>query len=334
MQSQDKLSSIKNPIISDSLIEFLNTYQNFIIAGHKEPDGDCVGSSLALGSFLRRQNKNVILMSAGPFKRTEIQKYERLFLSRLPSDSFTPENTGVVIVDCAGFDRIGSIENQLKNFPYIVIDHHATNNQKNDSFLVMTEAPSTTFLIQSIIEKISGNLTEEEASALFFGLCTDTGFFRHLDERSSEVFLHASRLVAAGANPKKNFMDMNGGKSFDSRILIAKILNRMQKYYGGRLIVSYETYEDTNTYGIEGRDSDILYQLIQTIEGVEAICIIRQESLENCSVGFRSLDRIDVSKIAASFGGGGHKQASGLYIKGTIEELLPKFVEAFKPQML
>ena len=126
---------------------------------------------------------------------------------------------------------------------------------------------------------------------------------------------------------------MNGGILFESRLLISRILSRMERHYSGKLITAYETYDDTQEYGLEGRDSDILYQLIQTIEGVEAICIVRQESATHCSVGFRSLDKIDVSSVALSFGGGGHKQAAGLYIEGTIAELMPNLVDAFKPQM-
>ena len=327
-------NSIEIPVVPKKLKDFLICYNRFIIAGHKEPDGDCIGSSIAMFLFLKRLKKECFLMSAGPFKRTEIKKYEHLFSSELPTtDTFDPKTTGCIIVDCSGFDRVGDIAPLLKDYPYIIIDHHATNSEQSQNSLIMPSAPSTTYLIQSIIEEISGVITKEEADALFFGLCTDTGFFRHLDERSTEVFSHASRLIAAGANPKKTFMQMNGGKTFESRLLIARILNRMEKHYGGRLITAYETYEDTQEYGLEGRDSDILYQLIQSIDGVEAICVVRQESPTHCSVGFRSLDKIDVAAIALSFGGGGHKQASGLYIEGTIEELMPKFVEAFKPQM-
>ncbi|UTC68146.1 MULTISPECIES: bifunctional oligoribonuclease/PAP phosphatase NrnA [unclassified Treponema] len=327
-------SAIRKPLIPVKLIEFLDNYENFIIAGHKEPDGDCIGSCLAMSLFLKRKNKNCILMSAGPFKRTEIKDYEKFFTDKLEiSDKINPKNSGLIILDCSGFDRVGDIATLIRNFNYIIIDHHATNTERSDNSLIMPEAPSTTYLIQSIIEEMGEKPTKEEAEALFFGLCTDTGFFRHLDERSAEVFNHASRLIAAGANPKQTFMKMNGGKKFASRLLISRILDRMKPYYDGRLVISYETYDDAMEFGLESRDSDILYQLIQTMEGVEAICIVRQESPTHCSVGFRSLDKIDVSKIALSFGGGGHKQASGLYIEGKFDELIPKFVEAFGSQM-
>ncbi len=329
-----EVAPIKRPVIPSELVEFLKKYDNYIIAGHKEPDGDCIGSSIAMSLLLKRFDKTTFLMSAGPFKRTEIKKFETLFSEHLPSNhKFTPENTGLVIVDCSGFDRIGDIAGEVENFPFVIIDHHATNTETSPSSLVMPTAPSTTYIIQVLIEEIAGKVSDEEAEALFFGLCTDTGFFRHLDERSANVFEQASRLVDAGCNPKKHFMQMNGNKPFESRLLIARILNRMQKHYGGKLIVSYELLSDRDEFGLEGRDSDMLYQLIQSIEGVEAICIIRQESPENCSIGFRSLDKVDVSKIATNFGGGGHKQASGAYVEGFVDDLLPKVVEAFKSQM-
>ncbi|MEL3905935.1 MAG: bifunctional oligoribonuclease/PAP phosphatase NrnA [Treponema sp.] len=329
------MNDIVTPAIPQKLIDFLHSYRTFLIAGHKEPDGDCIGSSLALSLFLRRMGKDTVLLSAGPFKRAEIQMYEPLFSAQVPPCMQKhPEGTAVIIVDCSGIERTGSLAEQLAGFPALCIDHHATNTMWNDASLVYTDAPSTTFLVQSIIEQISGTITRDEAELLFFGLCTDTGFFRHLDERSGAVFAAASRLVYAGVNPKHIFAAINGGKSLGSRILISRILQRMQPYYQGRLIISFETFEDTQEFGIESRDSDILYQLIQGIAEVKAICIVRQDTETHCSVGFRSLDTVDVSTIAASFGGGGHKQAAGLYIEGKIEELIPRFIKAFEPQLM
>ncbi len=327
------MSDIIVPVIHKNLIDFLYKYDTFLIAGHKEPDGDCIGSALGLSFFLNRIGKKTVLLSAGPFKRPEVRSYEPLFLSRIPDDIQNKHTgTAVIIVDCSNKERTGDIAEQLEPFPCIYIDHHATNTETDPCSLVYPEAPSATFLIQTIIETMSGSVTREEAEVLFFGLCTDTGFFRHLDARSAVVFEHVARLVRVGVNPKKVFAAINGNKSFGSRILISRILDRMQSYYNGKLIISFETYEDTQEFGQEGRDSDILYQLIQSISGVEAICIVRQDTPTHCSVGFRSLDKVDVSIIAASFGGGGHKQASGLYIEGTINTLMPKFIEAFQTQ--
>ena len=313
------------------LLGFLDQYQTYILAGHREPDGDCVGSIFALASFLERRGKKTILLSSGPFKRPEIKKYESLFRSSIDPDEM-PEGTAVVVIDCSNIDRVGDAAKGIERFPCAIIDHHATNDSTHAFSYVDGNAPATTMLIQAIIEAMGDVPTLDEANMLLFGLCTDTGFFRHLDDKSSQTFAYTARLVAAGANPKKTFAQMNSGKSFGSRILISRILGRMKPYYGGRLMISYETMEDTQEFGMEGRDSDNIYQLIQSITNVEAIVLVRQETETRCSVGFRSLDRIDVSKVASSFGGGGHRQASGLSIEGTIEPLIPRFVAAFQDQ--
>jgi len=322
--------------VPPAILTFFNAYETYIIAGHREPDGDCIGSSLALASFLQRNGKKTVLLSAGPFKRPEIQKYEPLFVQKIDPSVLPPGatagNTAVAVIDCSSVDRLGDAAVGLEGFPTVIIDHHATNSGTKQLALINGSAPSTTLLVQAIIEASGTSLSQDEAGYLLFGLCTDTGFFRHLDARSSETFSFASRLVAAGANPKRTFASMNGGKSFGSRILISRILSRMKTYYGGQLIVSWESQEDTAGYGLEGRDSDSLYQLIQSIAGVEAIVIVRQESETKCSVGFRSLDKIDVSIVASRFGGGGHRQASGLSIEGTIADLTPRFIEAFADQ--
>lgn len=319
-----------NPV-PKALLDFMEKFDHFIIASHREPDGDCVGSSLALASYLARKGKRTNLVSAGPFKRPEIREFEPLFAPNADDFDLT-DRSALFVLDCSGVERLGDASASVASLPRAIVDHHATNDSSGEADYIDGTAPSTTVLVQEIIEAEGDAPNLHEAELLLFGLCTDTGFFRHLDERAASTFEHAARLVAAGANPKKTFARMNGGKSFESRILMSRILSRMTRFYDGRLIISSETIDDTREYGLEGRDSDSLYQLIQAIRGVEAIVIVRQESETTCSVGLRSLDRIDVSVVATAFGGGGHRQASGLNTPGTIEELIPRFVEAFRPQ--
>jgi phosphoesterase RecJ-like protein len=137
-------------------------------------------------------------------------------------------------------------------------------------------------------------------------------------------------LIRSGANPKKVYQAIYGGKPLNSRILIGRILSGAQSLYGGKLIICAESLEDNRRYGLEGRDSDTFYQLLQTVAGMEAAVVIRQESPGNCTLGFRSRDAVDVAAIAAHFGGGGHRNAAGVSIAGTIEELRPKIIEAFR----
>ncbi|MCL2373752.1 MAG: bifunctional oligoribonuclease/PAP phosphatase NrnA [Treponema sp.] len=319
-------------MVPEKILAFIREGSKFIVAGHKEPDGDCIGGQLALVSALRRMGKEAIPCSAGHFKRPEIKSRERLFTSA-PTEQ-DRAGARVIIIDCSSADRTGDLEPFLTGLPTAIIDHHdnAVSPELLDSGLCFLnpKAPSATFMVFRVIKALGLELLREEAELLFFGLCTDTGFFRHLGEGSAEAFETAADLVRAGANPKIAFATMHGGKSFDSRKLMGFLLLRAESFFGGKLILSCEEYEDTCRFGLEGRDSDSLYQLFQSIAGVEAIVIIRQEAPDNCTVGFRSRDSVDVGRIAASFGGGGHKNAAGLSIAGTIEELKPRIVQSFE----
>jgi phosphoesterase RecJ-like protein len=320
------------PNVPGELIQFIKDGSRFLVAGHKEPDGDCVGSQLALASVLGRLGKEAVLCSAGPFKRTEVMPYAGRFTAA-PEEK-DRKNARVIVVDCSAPHRTGDLAPCLEGLPAAVIDHHAAGDHpassaENPVFLD-PGAPSVSFMILLLIEALGLSPTPEEAELLLFGLCTDTGFFRHVDEGGADTLAAASRLVRAGASPKKAFQAIHGGKALGSRILMGILLSRLESFFEGRLLLTFERYEETRRFGLEGRDSDSLYQLLQSVAGVEAIAIIRQETPENCTVGLRSRDSIDVAAIAAGFGGGGHKNAAGLSLNGTIEEQRPKILAAFE----
>ncbi|MDR0313770.1 MAG: bifunctional oligoribonuclease/PAP phosphatase NrnA [Treponema sp.] len=317
--------------VPDDLLKFINTGDKFLVAGHKEPDGDCVGSQIVLCSLLKRMGKEAMPCSAGPFKRKEIKSFESSFCSA--PDEKTRKGAKVIIVDCSSLERTGDLAPLLEKLPTALIDHHDPDkNAPNtlDVSYVDPNSPSVTNMIFHLFEALGMKPTREEAELLLFGLCTDTGFFRHTDSSSPETFETAAALIHAGASPKKAYLSMYGGKSLESRYLLGIILSRAESYFGGKLIISTEEYEDTQRYGLEGRDSEVLYQLLQSIAGVIAIVIIRQEKPDNCTVGFRSVDQVDVAAIAQSMGGGGHKYAAGLSINGTIPEIKEKILAAFK----
>jgi phosphoesterase RecJ-like protein len=317
-------------LVPPEMLAFIRGGNKFLVAGHKEPDGDCVGSQLALSLFLKRLNKEAIPCSAGPFKRTEVMPYAGRFISRPGEEE--RKNARVILLDCSVTSRAGDLEPALEGLPLGIIDHHAAAPEENQALAAYLNpgAPSVTTMILDLIEAFGMPPTEEEAALLFLGLCTDTGFFRHVDAGGAGTFAAASRMIAAGANPKAAFQAINGGKTLNSRILMGLVLSRAQAYFSGRLILASEEYQDTQRYGLESRDSDMIYQLLQSVAGVEAMGIIRQESLEQCTVGLRSRDRIDVGTIASTLGGGGHKNAAGLSIAGHIPEVQALLLRAFE----
>ncbi len=310
---------------------FIEAHNFFFIIGHKEPDGDCITSCLGIAEIIEKFGKPYQLLSAGPFKRNEVIRWQNKFSDTMEfQDEGERKSTGLIIADCSELSRLGDIDGDLKGFDTFVIDHHKTSGlEEGFKGYVNSEAPACAFIIQLFYEAMIGPLPSELAKLLFFGLCTDTGFFRFLTDNSSEVFNAAARLVESGADPRTTYREINSGKPFSTRKLLGALLDKAERYIDGKLVVTYESLEDTKKWGLEGRDSDSLYQLMLSAKGVEAVAFLRQDTPTTCTGGFRSQDKIDVSVVAAKFGGGGHKNASGMSCNGRVETLIPQIVKEF-----
>jgi phosphoesterase RecJ-like protein len=311
--------------VPQHILDFISGGSFFLVAGHRDPDGDCVGSQLALGELLERFGKNVTLVSEGSWERREIASFRERFKSTV--DGCDRRNTRLIVVDCSELDRVGKLGAALAEFPIVFIDHHKTASHAGLCYINPT-APASASLVLMLWEAFGMPLTLTVAEHILFGLSTDTGFFRHLDA-DAETLADAQKLAAAGASLKKTFAAINGGRTLKSRKLLGTVLSTAESYYDGQLIVCTEKQEETERFGRENRDSDMLYQLLQSIGGVEAIVVVRQEKPEKCAIGFRSKDAVDVSKIAAAFGGGGHKNAAGAMVEGVIPELKARVIERF-----
>ena len=316
---------------ANELKTFIENHNFFFIAGHKEPDGDCITSCLGIAAILDYFGKPYQLLSAGPFKRNEVLPWQNQFSDTMEfQDESERKTSGLFIADCSEIIRLGDIDGDLKGLDTFVIDHHKTSEIGGElKGYINPDAPACAFLIQLFYEKLIGAVPSNLAKTLFFGICTDTGFFRFLTDNSSEVFAAVSRLIADGADPRTTYREINSGKPYSTRKLLGILLNKAERYLDGRLVVTYESLEDTKKWGLEGRDSDSLYQLMLSAKGVEAVVFLRQDTETTCTGGFRSQDKIDVSLVAAKFGGGGHKNASGMSCNGRVETLIPQIVKEF-----
>lgn len=312
----------------EKTIEFIQKYTTFAVISHREPDGDCISSQLALASFLKRLGKKAYCYTPGPFIRTEVQQFKSEISVDSLKNSEVPVDA-VVVVDCSTIDRIGGYAKEIAGLPTAVVDHHAAGVPFGDVRYIEPKAPSVTYLIQMLIESTGDVPTQREAELLLFGLCTDTGFFRHLESDTGDVFAASGRLVTAGASPKETFSRIFGNQTHGSRRLLGKLLERTTSRYNDRLLVTWEGWEELQEFGKEQRDSDSLYQLLQTIGGCEIVVLVRQESAELCSVGLRSTGSIDVGRIAGEFGGGGHHGASGFDRPGRAADVAAEVVDYF-----
>lgn len=320
---------MQQKIVPNLIIDCINNSQKFVIMAHKQPDADTLCSALALDSFLTRNGKQTALYTAGPFTRIETLHLQDKFKTE-PLSKEDKQDSVIIIVDCNSADRVGFLEADLKDMPVMIIDHHATESDYGKYRWVAPTYPATTLMVQDLIFSFNQIPTPYEAETLFLGFCTDTGFFRHLDKGSEASIKDAATLVQYGASPKETYKIMTGGKTLSSRKLLGRILERSESYYDGKVIISWEDLSDRLELKAEDRDSDTLYQAMLSINGVEAIAIVRQESIEKCTVGLRSVQDVNVSKLAETFGGGGHQRASGFATDGKLDDVKEELIKRFK----
>jgi phosphoesterase RecJ-like protein len=315
--------------IPQELITFFKTFDTFYVIGHKEPDGDCLGSQLALASFLRRQGKKALLFSPGPFTRKEIRHHEKSFAERL-----TPEqkaaSAGVVIMDCAALERIGDLAPDIEGRDIAVMDHHSAGDPDFGTIrYIDVKAPCVTLLVQKLIETFGDEPTTEEAYQIFCGFATDTGFFRHLYNEAAETLAMLGRLAAKGVSPRQIYRDTFGSYPLASRTFIADALKTAETHYEGRLIFVHELLEHSRRFRGENRQTDMVYQLLLSTEGCEALAFIREEEEGKTAVSLRSVDAIDVGLISRNFNGGGHKNAAGFTTALSYENIRLLLLESF-----
>ncbi len=312
----------------ERIIQQIQKSSTFYIFGHIDPDGDCVGSQLALALFLNQLGKKTFLYSKGKFERREIKKFQNHF-----EETFVPvDKDGVVIiVDCSTPERTGFSDEHLDDFITIVIDHHSSGEAFGDLRYVKPQASSCTTLILNLIEALGKKPTKEIAELLMLGLCTDTGFFRHLTETGAPAFEAAAKLTAAGASPNKIYFDINGNKNAATLQLISQSLARATPFLGGKLLITWETLEDYQHISRDCRDIDTVYMMLLATEGVQVVASVKEDTPDKVTVGLRTrCEDIDLGKAAAQLGGGGHRKAAGCKVMNSdADHVVKLLVELF-----
>lgn len=306
--------------VPGEVIEFFARHSAVTILGHLEPDGDCIGSQVALAGALRRRGTTVHLGSPGPFERPEIAAYQHEFVT--DPEQIPDTVTGVIVLDCSGADRIEPFERLLTDRETLVVDHHKEGEAFGDVRWIRPDIPATTILVDALIETLVDGPDEREASALFLGLVTDTGFFRFLGAGQSIAFATAAHLTDRGASPRETADHLDSGRSLGSRRMIGRMLDRVEELEDGRVLLTYLTRQDELEFG-NRRDTDTLYRLLLAVEDVRVIGVVKEKE-HGCTVSFRANDDTDVSQLARTLGGGGHQKAAGAFSPAPLLDFIPR----------
>jgi phosphoesterase RecJ-like protein len=318
----------------EKFFNILESFENFILITHLNPDVDGISSMLTLHNLLKLLNKNSFPLLENIPENIEFLPYsEDLILI----DNFKnlPQKFATIILDAHSPERIFEkiYERILNSEVFIIIDHHQIEKNKkfffeNEITIIDPSAPSTTFLIYKILKNKNFIITPEMAQNLLAGLYFDTGCFKY-ENVDEKTFLIASEFCKLGAKPHLIASHLFENISLKELETLKVILNRLEFLENGIIAISYLTYEDIQNLGIKNLND--FSNFLRSIKGVKISALIKEFEKNMVSVSLRSRAPIEVLNLAKTFGGGGHKYACGFKMKiENFYEFLKKFKEILK----
>ena len=295
----------------------------FILTTHKDPDGDGIGSMLALGFCLGKAGKQVSLLleEAVPVPFDILRGADRI-TQDFDADV---EWSGVVVLDCADEKRLGGLGRRLAGVrPWINIDHHETNSGFAEVNLIVPKCSSTGELVYGIIKECGFPMDLEVAENLFAAIQTDTGSFRY-DNTTSRSMRIAAELIDLGVNPWEVTQKVMDGHDLSRLKLLRLALGTIELHHEGRIGIIVLTKDMFEQTGAGKLDSERFVDFVRFIRGVEIAALIRETEAGQYKFSLRSNNRVNVAKLASLFGGGGHEKAAGFDCRGDLKALKEAF---------
>jgi phosphoesterase RecJ-like protein len=316
------MSSLQKTSDVAAVADAIRSHDRFLLVTHENPDGDALGSILALKLALDQLGKDSVMYLYGDAPLPVEYSFMPLAdLRRLLPDDW--RERVLIAVDCANETRIGPEPEPLESAPLVLdIDHHHDNTRFGRINLIVPNASSTGEVLRDIFAELGVRLTPEIAEPLYIALVTDTGRFQYSNTTAKALRL-AAELVDAGANVHRIFRSVYETVQFAKLKLLARALERAQIYDGGRLVVSYLLRSDFTDIGAAEAYSEGIIDYLRMVEGADMAALIREPRDGPARrVSLRaSNDELDVSAIARKSGGGGHRQAAGFSSDASVEEI-------------
>lgn len=302
------------PKIVDRILGTIREHKTFCVVGHVRPDGDCVGSQLALTIALRNQGKRVTCWNEDSIPdKYEFLDPDSLFQKPKPGKKFDC----VIATDCASFQRLGTAGKYSLNRKVLInIDHHESNPRYGDLNWVSVREPSCGELIYRLLKVAQWPITKPIADNLFAAVSTDTGSFQYSTTRPG-TFHTGAELVTRGADLAKICDEVYQSYPLSRARLLRHLYNKFKLTDHDRIAYLWLKKADFTRTGAESNDTEGLIDHIRAIKPVVIACVFEELQPELTRISLRSKSPlVNVNEIAAQFGGGGHMAAAGARIPG------------------
>lgn len=318
----------------EEIAERLLKAESICICGHTSPDGDAIGSGLALRSALVELDKDVVMLLADDTAKLD-RKFDMLpgVDTYIHARSHKGSPDVFVCVDAPNPERIGysATKVHMRASTTITVDHHASSTRMSDLSYTDPDAASTTVLIWRLAKLLGVSMNRDVATCALAGLMTDTGSFQYQNVDSSALEA-ASEMVAAGASPNEISASFFQRRSIASIQLEAITIRNMHLICDGRAVLSWIDLDDMKRTKAVKADCEMLINILRSIDGVEVACMLKEQA-EDVRGSLRSTDDKDVSAIAAKFGGGGHRAAAGFTFHGSLSSAIDTLTKEITDMM-
>ena len=302
-------------------VDAIRGARSLALACHQNPDGDALGSMLALHHLARANGVEVLSSWPSPFIVAPHYRYlPGLDQATKPGDY--PERPELMITfDCGSMGRLGDLaQHALRARTLLVLDHHRTNDNFGSINLVDVDAAATAVVVRQLVKALGWELNRDAAMCLYTGLVTDTGRFQY-DTTTPAVFALAQELAAFDLPLADITRQLFEEHRFAYIKLVAMALERAQLDRDLSFVCTWVTLDDMARFGVETDEMEGMIDLVRRTAEAEVSCVIR-ETATGVKVSLRSLTDLDVGAIAMGLGGGGHRHAGGFESKDSVEDSL------------
>ncbi|MCK5706209.1 MAG: bifunctional oligoribonuclease/PAP phosphatase NrnA [Candidatus Aureabacteria bacterium] len=323
----------------DTMKEIIESKKRFIISSHINPDGDSIGSEIAVLNMLKDLGKEVLVINSS------ITPDNCLFLKganeiiehgHLTSEerSFIKKADVFIVLDVNEIKRIGIVSNILENTSLytICIDHHVLSHPSMDLSIVKEDASATGEIIYHFMKYAGYRITLNIAEAIYVSIATDTGSFQY-SNTTIESHKIAAEFLSMGLNHSHIYENYSCNQPLRKAHLFISVISTMQTECNGKIIWMQMTQDMLKQTKAKSQDSEGIINFAMNIKGVKVILFFKELEGEKVKVSLRSRKHYNVRTIASSLGGGGHNNASGILMKGSLEETIPKLLTKIKKDL-
>lgn len=302
---------------SFNIKELINDYNTICIAGHEKPDGDAIGSCMAMAYAIKKLGKNPIVLLDKYNEKYDVfpgKEFLRYDFDNINSDVF-------ICLDCGDVKRITKGTDKLFNKSKIKIniDHHISNDSYADYNFVALDVSSTSEAVYEILEDII-QIDKPIAECIYGGIIYDSGGLR-LKTTSTRTMEIASKMMSYGIDYSNIYSTLIFKNTYGEIESLKRVLSNMKFYANNKIVISTFTIKELTELGLKQDDLDKTVSFLASIYNVEVAIFIYEREPNFFKVSLRSSEQ-DISKIALKFGGGGHKNAAGFTSKDTLEQTI------------